>query len=145
MDNQLTKTSSIDPMLLLKRAADVMDRDNRWKAELESRAQSMVTHAQEEIKIVERLLQASEAARAAEAQKAQSRIEEIEKACDAKLKAAEEQSAAIEARANAAELRAQQAKDELARLQAAIADLFKREHQEAAEAALPNDEAHTTE
>jgi hypothetical protein len=133
MQNHLTKKPVADDLELLKLAADVMRRNDDRKAESEARAQTMVTHAQEELRIVERLLQTSETARIAaelEAHKSRSRLEEAEKLLEIRLELAEQERAAIDLRAKAAEQRAREAEEGLERLQTALRSLFKHHGQD---------------
>ena len=128
MQNHLTKKPVAEDLELLKLAANVMRRNDDRKAETESRAQTMVTHAQEELKIVERLLQASESARIAaelEAQKSKARLEEAEKLLEIRMELAEQEQAALDLRAQEAEQRAKEAEEGLERLQTALRTLFK--------------------
>ena len=119
----------VDDLELLKLAAEVMRRNDHRKAEADARAQMMVTHAQEEVKIIERLLQASESARIAaemEMQKTKARLEEAESLLETRTGLAEQERIAIDQRARAAEQRAKEAEEGLERLQAALRALFKR-------------------
>lgn len=128
MQNHLTKKPVAEDLELLKLAAEVLRRNDHRKAESEARAQTMVTHAKEELKIVERLLQASETARIAaemEVQKSRARVEEAESLLQIRAEMAEQERTAIDLRAKAAEQRAKEAEEGLQRLQTALRSLFK--------------------
>jgi len=130
MQNHLTKKPIADDLELLKLAAEVMRRNDHRKAESEARAQTMVAHAQEELKMVERLLLASETARIAaemEVQKSKARLEEAETLLEARMELAKQERTAVDLRAKAAEQRAKEAEEGLQRLQTALRSLFKRE------------------
>jgi hypothetical protein len=129
MQSRLTNMPVADDLELLNLAAEAMRRSDDRKAELEARAQTMVTHAQGELKIVERLLQASETARIAaemEMQKSKARLEEAETLLEARMELAEQERTAVDLRAKAAEQRAKEAEEGLQRLQTALRSLFKR-------------------
>ena len=129
MQNHLTKKTIADDLELLKLAAEAMRRNDHCKAESEARAQMMVTHAQEELKIVERLLQASETARIEaemEMQKSKIRLEEAQSLLEARAEMAEQERTAINLRVKAAEQRAKEAEEGLQRFQTALRSLIRR-------------------
>ena len=128
MQSQLAKKPVADDLELLNLAAEAMRRNDDQKAESEARAQTMVTHAQGELKIVERLLQASESARIVaemEMQKSKARLDEAEALLEVRMELAEQERTAVDLRARAAEQRAKEAEEGLQRLQTALRSLFK--------------------
>jgi hypothetical protein len=129
MQSYLTTKPVANDLELLDLAAQAMRRNDDQKAESEARAQTMVTHAQGELKIVERLLQTSESARIAaemEMQKSKARLDEVESLLEARMELVEQERTAGEQRARAAEQRAKEAEDGLQHLQTALRSLFKR-------------------
>lgn len=129
MQSYLTNKPVAGDLELLNLAAEAMRRNDDQKAESEARAQTMVTHAQGELQIVERLLQTSESARIVaemEMQKSKARLDEAETLLEVRMELAEQERTAVDLRARAAEQRAKEAEEGLQHLQTALRSLFKR-------------------
>src|SRR3954469_880051 len=121
------KQPLVDDLEMLNRAAETMKRAEDRAVETQGRAQTMVIHAQAELKMAERLLQESEAARIAaetEQRKAKAKLEEFEKLLEARSEQIHTIRIEAEEQCKAAERRAQEAEDELEALREAIKTLL---------------------
>jgi hypothetical protein len=128
MRNRMAKQPLIEDLEMLNRAAEAMKRTQERAVQSEARAQSLVTHAQAELKITERLLQESDAARIEaenEQRKLVAKLEEAQKFLEARNEQVLEIQKEGEERCKAAEQRAQEAEDELQALREAMSALFK--------------------
>ena len=128
MRTRMAKQPLIEDLEMLNRAAETMKRTQERAVQSEARAQSLVTHAQAELKITERLLQESEAARIEaenEQRRLQAKLQEAEKFLEARNEQVIEIQKEGEERCKVAEQRAQEAEDELQALREAMSALFK--------------------
>jgi hypothetical protein len=127
LEHQLATAPGDDDAGLLTRAAEMMRRNRDQQAATKANLGAMVTHAQEELKIVERLLQDSEQARTSiehELEKAKAKLQETEALFEARHKLLEQERSALENCAKAAEARAIIAEENLARLRTGLGSLF---------------------
>jgi hypothetical protein len=129
LEHHLALQSEDDDVELLSLAAEIMRRSQEQLAEAGAHAQTIVSHAQEELKIVERLLQESEAARISaemDLKKAQAKLEETESVFEARIALLQQEKSALQVCADAAERRAKTVEESLARLKTGLGSLFKR-------------------
>ena len=129
MEHNLAMQPGDDDVELLAIAAEIMRRNHEKQAEAGAKAQTIMSQAQEELKIVERLLQESEAARVSaemEVKKAKAKLEEMENLYESRLAMVEQDRSALELCAQSAERRAKAAEESLARLRTGFRSLLKR-------------------
>jgi hypothetical protein len=129
MEHNLAMKPTDDDVDLLALAADIMRRNHEKQAEAGAKAQTIMSQAQEELKIVERLLQESEAARVTaemEVKKAKAKLEEMENVYETRLVLVEQERSALELCVQSAERRAKAAEESLARLRTGFRSLLKR-------------------
>src|SRR3954470_2167646 len=87
MQSRVGKKPLNDDLAILTRAAKTMRDTEERASKSQARAQTMVTHAEAEVKITERMLQESEAARLeaeAEQRKALAKVKEAEPSLEAR-------------------------------------------------------------
>jgi predicted nucleic acid-binding Zn-ribbon protein len=128
---------------LLTTAADIMRRHHEKKAEAEAEARTLASHAKEEMKILDQLLQEAETARISlemELKKTKARLEESEGLFETRLVMLQQERSALELCAQAAENRAKTAEENLVRLKAGFRALMKR-YEEGREKSSSNEES----
>ena len=127
MRSRVKKQPLNDDLGILTRAAKTMRDTEDRASKSQARAQTMVTHAAAELKIAERMLQESEAARIeaeAEQRRALAKVKEVERSLDARTEQVRRIQLEAEQRCKAAEQRARDTEDELRALREAITVLF---------------------
>jgi chromosome segregation ATPase len=127
---------------LLTTAADIMRRHHEKKAEAEAEARTLASHAKEEMKILDQLLQEAETARISlemELKKTKARLEEAEGLFETRMVMLQQERSALELCAQAAENRAKVAEENLVRLKAGFRALLKR-YEEGREKSASNEE-----
>jgi len=135
MRSRLSKQPLNEDLEMLKRAANNMKEAEDRASRSQARAQTMVTHAQAELKIAERMLHESEAARIeadAEQRRVLAKLGEAEKALEARGEQVRRVRMEAEQRCKAAEQRARDAEEELRTLREALTVLFGDDHGSAA-------------